>query len=107
MPGVARLDDAQEGTCNLPCEDGGPIDQTGKDNVLYSPDVFANGLNVMRLNDQGETLCPCENIFEVTAGSGDVFANSLNIGRIGDPTECTTCGGAGSLTVGSGDVIAN
>lgn len=67
--------------------------------VTYSPNVYANGLNVAR---QGDLYTGPPSPGTVVTGSPNVFANSLQVARIGDPL---TDGDA--VATGSGNVLAN
>ena len=101
MPAGIRKIDVQAGTC---LEPKSPKGQSNMTDVLYSPDVFINGENAVRKDDQGNTKCGYGGVYRVTAGAGSVTINGKPAARLGDPTECMKCKGKGSLTAGSPDV---
>lgn len=92
MPGVARQPDQCDGACGHP--PSGP--------AQWSPDVFANNLNVVRQSDQ--YLVHPDNFHPgrvVSSGSSTVFANNRQLARQGDPISC-----GASIATGSGNVIS-
>ena len=69
-----------------------------------SPDVFVNVLPAARVGDPGMHMACCNsNTFSCKSGSGTVFINGKKAHRKGDDTK--HCGGMGSMTTGSSDVI--
>ena len=112
MPGIARkTDTAKCDTCNHGkqcCSAGhvvtGPITAT-------SPNVFANGLAVARVDDAGMHMACCgQNKFTITAGSDNVFVNGKKCARKDDSTKhCNGPGdgGNGKIMTGSNDVMVN
>ncbi len=81
--------------CPHPCK--GPV-------VSGSPDVFVNSLPAARLGDPGMHMACCgSNTYTCNSGSGSVFINGKKAHRKGDDTK--HCGGNGSMTSGSADVI--
>lgn len=70
-----------------------------------SPDVYANGLNVMRApNDIGACTCPhCPTSYSLT-GSKTVFANKKAVHRLGD-IHIVSCG-TGIVVSASPNVFA-
>lgn len=74
-------------------------------NIQGSPNVFVNGLPVVRLGDPYEPhSCPDHGIHQgqIVSGSSTVFVNGLPIARIGDPLNCGSRVIMGSPTVFSG-----
>ena len=55
-----------------------------------SPDVFVNGIPVLRESDPWGVHCCGPSCHDSTqaAGSATVFANGLQLARIGDPVAC-------------------
>ena len=112
MPGIARKTDTVKcEACNHKkqcCAAGhvvtGPITST-------SPNVFANGLAVARIDDAGMSFPCCgQNKFVITAGSNNVFVNGKKCARKDDSTKhCNGPGdgGNGKIIKGSTDVIVN
>lgn len=81
--------------CPHPCK--GPC-------VAGSPDVFVNKLPAARKGDPGiHAACCGPNTWTAAAGSGTVFINGKPAHRKGDKQ--SHCGGNGSMTTGSADVI--
>jgi uncharacterized Zn-binding protein involved in type VI secretion len=69
-----------------------------------SPDVIVNGLPAARQNDPGvHSSCCGPNTWVATGCSGTVIINGLGAHRLGDAT--THCGGSGTMTTGSPNVI--
>lgn len=69
-----------------------------------SPDVFVNGLPAARKGDPGiHAACCGPNTWTAAAGSGTVFINGKPAHRKDDKQ--THCGGNGSMTTGSANVI--
>jgi uncharacterized Zn-binding protein involved in type VI secretion len=103
MPAQARL--ADTGKCNADAH-GCPAcpHPTIGPAVAGSPDVLVNSRPALRIDDPGiHAACCGPNKWNVSAGSGTVFINSKKAARKGDQTK--HCGGVGSLTSGSSDVI--
>ena len=103
MPGFARKGDIHSGICDhgqrcCPHSVSGTI--TG-----HSPDTFANGIEVARLNDSVEHSCPHCGTGHVSSASGDVKANGIGVARLGDSVSYP--GGGGTIDSASSDVIAN
>ena len=103
MPGLGRITDISSvGACAHGCPAcphpaQGPATQG-------SPNVFANGLPVLRQGDIGvHAVCCGPNTWQATSGSGTVFINGMPAHRMGD--QCQHCGGVGSLISGSPDVL--
>ena len=72
--------------------------------VQGSPDVFINGRLASRVGDAGiHAACCGPNTWKAAAGSASVFINRKAAHRLGDKT--THCGGTGTLTTGSGNVL--
>ena len=69
-------------------------------NVSWSPDVFANLLNVHRLGDAWEVHCTHPGT--QATGSPDVFVNNKAVARVNDVIDCGS-----SNATGSGNVFAN
>ena len=89
-----RTDTGSDHGCHFP-----PSDATGG-----SPDVFVNGLALMRVGDayapHGCPVCPQPaHGRALAAGSGTVFVNGQPAGRVGDAIDC-----GGAAASGSGDV---
>lgn len=87
MPGVVRtgVDIGDGGSDCDPCPYG-----------MGSPNVFANGSNVIRVGD------PLTCGGGAAAGSPNVFANGIPVHRLGDKTLCN-----GIARTASTNVIAN
>jgi uncharacterized Zn-binding protein involved in type VI secretion len=102
LPELARVGDPHSGICShgLPCC---PHSVTGVI-AAGSPDVFANGKPVARLNDLVTHNCPHCGIGNVSSASGTVFANGIGVARKGD--SITYPGGGGIIDFASGDVSA-
>jgi len=63
-----------------------------------------NSLPAARKDDMGiHAACCGPNMWTATAGSGTVFINDKAAHRKGDAQ--AHCGGSGSMTTGSGDVL--
>ena len=101
MSQIARVTDTHEGICNhgLPCC---PHSVTGTI-VIGSPDVFANDLQVARLNDDVEHNCPHCGTGFISSCSSTVFANNIGVARLGDAV--TYPAGSGTIITGSEDVF--
>ena len=69
-----------------------------------SPDVFVNGIPVLRETDPWATHCCGTSCHDSTqaAGSATVFANGLQLARIGDPVACGSAVAEGSDNVFAG-----
>lgn len=97
MPEITRLGDIGEGhSCHFPATPA-----TGA-----SPDVFVNGIAVVRQGDpylpHACPTCPAPpHPRSLSGGSGSVHVNGKPVGRIGDAISC-----GGSAATGSGDVFA-
>lgn len=92
MPGVHRQSD-------LTCGHGCWPPQIPES---WSPDVFVNGLPVVRNGDKRVVHCcppPCHGATYI--GVNTVFANGACIQRIGHPLDCddTVCKGSGDTFV--------
>ena len=103
-PKVARLGDISKVpsdshgclACAHTCE--GPA-------VKGSPNVFINGMNCVRVTDDGvHSGCCGPNTWVAKAGSGTVKVNGLQIHRVGDAVQ--HCGGMGKMQTGSPNVQA-
>lgn len=81
MPPVTRLGDNSTGH---PCYPARP-------SVEASPNVYANGLAVVRKNDPYDSHCcgPACHDAVLDSGSSTVFVNGLDCGRQGDPMSCS------------------
>ena len=102
MPNIARVTDEHRGICDhgeLCC----PHNVVGTI-VQGSPDTFANGLQVARLNDAVVHNCPHCGTGFVSSASGAVRANGIGVARLGDAV--TYPGGEGSITTASPNVFA-
>ena len=67
-----------------------------------SPNVFANGIAVVRIGDNYELhACPGSSPHSAVASSGSstVFANGIAIHRVGDDISCGSTGADGSPDV--------
>lgn len=94
MAGVVRKSDKCSGHGSFP----------PRNNTSWSPNVFANGLNIVRLTDSWETHtddAPSSHAGTSSSGSPTVFANGLPICRIGDSISCGS-----TMPNGSGNVFA-
>jgi len=103
MPGQGRVSDISDvsacahGCPACPHPAAGPA-------TSGSPDVMVNGLPALRLGDSGiHAVCCGPNTWQATAGSSSVFINGKPAHRQGDT--CQHCGGVGSLSTGSADVM--
>jgi uncharacterized Zn-binding protein involved in type VI secretion len=103
MPGQARVSDI--GDCPSDAHGCPSCPHPSKGRVIVgSADVFVNKLPAARVDDTGtHSSCCGPNTFTCTAGSGTVFINGKKAHRKGDKT--THCGGSGSMSSGSADVI--
>jgi uncharacterized Zn-binding protein involved in type VI secretion len=73
--------------------------------VTGSPDVYVNNRPAVRVGDTGvHAACCGPNTWTAAAGSSTVFVNNKPVHRMGD--QDTHCGGTGTLTQGSADVVA-
>ena len=104
LPNVARLGDIAKVpsdshgclACAHTCE--GPA-------VKGSPDVFVNGLNCVRVTDDGvHSGCCGPNTWVAHVGSSTVIVNGLQMHRVDDATK--HCGGMGTTIQGSPTVKA-
>ena len=109
MPAVARGD----GTDSVRSAHGAgkgcpdPIDTTTDQ---CSPNVFINGIGVVRKTDTvaSHTALGCGSEAPgLTTHSPNVFANGLQFGRLGDDYKTGGDGGSNIITSGSPDVYAN
>jgi uncharacterized Zn-binding protein involved in type VI secretion len=103
MPPQARLGD----TSNVPADAHGcpacPHPAVGPA-IQGSPDVMVNSMPAVRVGDQGiHAACCGPNMWKAAAGSGTVMINNMAAHRQGD--QDTHCGGTGTMTVGSPNVI--
>lgn len=74
--------------------------------VSGSPNVFLEGLPMLRVGDPGvHSACCASNSWQCAAGSTDVFVNGIPAVRRGDATR--HCGGAGAMVNGSTTVFLN
>lgn len=72
----------------------------------WSPDVYAEGLNVHRVGDTWVTHCNTKGQCHVGATSGGshtVYCNGKQVARIGDPVSCGETIATGRATVFVGD----
>ena len=79
----------------------GPTYFTPRPAIAGSPNVFVEGLPVVRITDP---WAPHTNIISVHPGSGiggsqTVFCNGLPVMRISDPIDCGSVAAMGSSTV--------
>lgn len=103
MPAATRLNDQENGTCDLG-KSCCPHSRTGT-NGTVSENVFINGLGAHRKGDTGMCNCPHNGIFVTTSGSSTVFINGLAATRVGDETTCQNCGKKGSHVTGSDSIF--
>jgi uncharacterized Zn-binding protein involved in type VI secretion len=104
MPGIARVGDAESGSCPIgPSSMAGPLSiSSGASTVLV------NGKPVARTGDPYggvHVAFPDPHpVHSVTcgAGSGSVFAEGAPVFRMGDPTSCPSQQAAGSGNVSAG-----
>lgn len=69
----------------------------------WSPNVFAEGLNVLRQSDTWKEHCTTDCHTPTQAeGSATVFANGLPLARVGDSMDCgdEIASGAGTVNAG-------
>ncbi len=80
---ISRIGDATIGTCT--CCPGGPLPHTSTGYVLgpCAGSVFAEGLNVARINDQVITDDGHGYIGTIIDGAALTYAEGLNVARIG------------------------
>lgn len=97
--GVCRVGDSVTGTCRAPAG-GHPRAFTGTW-TSGSGTVTADGIGVIRQNDQGVT--DCGHVFKADGGSGVYTADGLNVQRVGDAVT-VILGGEGVSSTGSGVV---
>jgi uncharacterized Zn-binding protein involved in type VI secretion len=104
MPGVARVGDAESGSCPI-----GPSSLAGPLSVATgAATVFANGKPIARTGDPyggvhvqiPEPHAP--HGVSCGQGSGTVFAEGAPVFRMGDPTSCPSVqvGGSGDVSAG-------
>jgi len=100
---MARVTDVHEGICchGSPCC---PHNVTGII-VGGSPDVFVNGLQVARLNDEVSHDCPHCGTGWISTASSTVSANNIRVARMGDIVIYP--GGSGIITTYSNDVFVD
>lgn len=94
MPQIVRLGDKCGGHGGFP----------PRPSISASPNVFANGVPVVRKSDSWASHCDpdtCHTGTSVTF-SGTVFANGLNVCRIGDSVDCGSTMVEGSPNVFAG-----
>jgi uncharacterized Zn-binding protein involved in type VI secretion len=103
MPGIARVGDADKGTCPV-----GPSSLTGPTTIAEGAStVFVNGIPAARTGDPYGPphvhfpLPHPEHPVFCGQGSATVFIEGKPVYRIGDPTAC-----GGEQAGGSGDVFA-
>ena len=110
MPAIARGDATD--TVNS-AHGGAGIDCSGSITTSTdqcSPNVFANGIGVVRKTDTvtSHTALGCGSEAPgLTTHSPNVFANGLEIGRLGDDYKTGGDGGSNIITSGSPSVYAN
>ena len=103
MPGQGRLGDKANISADKHGCPGCPHPGIGPA-IAGSPDVFVNGRPALRVDDVGiHAVCCGPNMWKAKDGSGTVFINGKKAHRQNDGT--THCGGDGSLSEGSTDVI--
>ncbi|RLA83397.1 MAG: PaaR repeat-containing protein [Epsilonproteobacteria bacterium] len=69
-------------------------------NTSWSPNVFANNLNVVRRTDTWEThTCVSSHTGVQETHSPNVYANGLQVARIGDDIDCGSKNKTGSPNV--------
>jgi len=103
MSGITRVSDISVGTCGCCCPDC-PHPWVSV-HVQGSPDIYANGRSVMRMNDIGSSSCPHCSTSWAVQGSSNVFANKRPVHRLGD-VHLVGCG-SGVVVSASQDVLAN
>ena len=109
MPKVARGDSEDSVQSAHGTGTGCPNPITTETNEC-SPDVFINGIGVVRKTDEvtEHTALGCGlESPGLTTHSENVFANNLEIGRLGDDYKTGGDGGSNTITSGSPDVFAN
>lgn len=68
-----------------------------------SPNVFVNGIPVVRVGDAYQPhTCVSTHGGNLAAGSSSVFVNGKAIGRVGDPVSCGSTVSQGSPNVFAG-----
>lgn len=94
MPAVTRLNDLGSGHNSFPTHPS----------ITDSPNVFVNGIGVVRIGDVYAIHSDGHNSHSgnLAQGSPNVFANGIAIGRIGDLISC-----GGFVLEGSPDVFCN
>ena len=103
MPGAARLGDTAQISSDAHGCPGCPHPGTGPA-IMGSPTVNINGKPAVRKTDMGmHAACCGPNMWTANAGSGTVKINDLAAFRQNDATQ--HCGGSGTQTDGSSDVI--
>jgi uncharacterized Zn-binding protein involved in type VI secretion len=95
MPAVTRKGDADVSHCSGMTRDG------------CSPDVYVNGIQVSRQDDNNTSHllpgAPCpSHAAPIDVGSTSVFVNGKGIGRVGDALRGCTSVAAGSPNVFAG-----
>lgn len=69
----------------------------------WSPNVYAEGLNVVRKSDKWVEHCNTDcHIPTQASGSPNVFVNGLPLARVGDDMDC-----GDEIASGAGSVFAN
>lgn len=109
MPGVHRKGDS---TCGHGCPPGGPCGFAPPTvPATYSPNVFANGRNVVRkgdsivphpcLNCEEDCTLPCPPHSGTYIGTHTVYTNGRDTQVCGDPITCTdsVCSCSGNVIV--------
>ena len=104
MPGVSRVGDLSNCSADAHGCPACPHPVTGPA-IVGSPNVFANGMPVLRVGDFGiHAVCCGPNMWTATKGSATVFVNGMQVHRLGDMD--THCGGVGNMIQGSPTVMA-
>lgn len=88
MTAITRLGDLSTGHGCFPA----------RPSISASPNVFCNGIPVIRVGDLYAVHCcviPCHG-GSLAAGSSKVFVNGLALGRVTDPISCGDTVGQGS-----------
>ena len=93
MPSVTRLGDMASGHGCWP----------EHPSIEASPNVFVNGIPVVRVGDAYQPhTCETTHGGNLAAGSSSVFVNGMAIGRVGDPVSCGSTVIEGSPNVFAG-----
>lgn len=103
MPAQGRVGDTANGSADAHGCPACPHSVQGPA-VQGSTDVLVNSLSALRLQDKGlHAACCGPNYWQAISGSSSVFINGKPAVRQGDNTQ--HCGGVGTLTKGSPDVL--